>query len=90
MTKKLEGHTSTIWYIAYTLSKNVFHFGSITENQVCSTGQEELESFETEEAMAIRLGELTGDENYYQNYLDEQAALEEEPEIPEEEPGLEE
>lgn len=76
MTKTLKDHTTTIWYIAYTLSEEIFHFGSITENQVCSTGQEELESFETEEAMATRLGELTGDENYYQNYLDEQEALE--------------
>ena len=84
MSKRLEGHTSTIWYIAYNISKNIFHFGSIEENQVCITGQEELESFATEEAMATRLGELTGDVNYYQNYLNEQGALENPEEEPEE------
>ena len=56
-----------MFYLAYTLNKEVFHYGELKKGQVITSGQKELETFEVEQDLSDRLGELTGDVDYYVN-----------------------
>lgn len=57
----------SMYYLAYTLDNEVFHYGELKQGQVITTGQQELETFEVEQELSDRLGELTGDVDYYEN-----------------------
>ena len=57
----------SMYYLAYTLDKEVFHYGELKQGQVITSGQQELETFEVEQDLSDRLGELTGDVDYYAN-----------------------
>lgn len=58
--KEIKKPLRTKYFIAYTKSESVYHTGKIERNQVVSTGQDVLESFDTEIKMDKRLKELNG------------------------------
>lgn len=62
MSKSVECVNDSLSFLAYNLEKKVFHHGTITKGASVTTGQPELESFETEEEMLERFKELAGEE----------------------------
>lgn len=65
MNKEVKGNTNNVYYIAYNLEDEIFHYGKLDIGGVCTTGQPELESFKTKISFTARLDELTGITNYY-------------------------
>lgn len=53
------------WFAAH--SDSVFHFGFAEAGTHIDTGQPTLRLFDTEEELAIYLGQVTGDPSYYEN-----------------------
>ncbi len=62
MSKSVVCKNENLSYIAYNLEKKIFHHGSLVKGMTVTTGQPELESFDTEEEMLTRLKELAGEE----------------------------
>lgn len=58
--KTIEYPNEPIWYIAYNTGQSVAVLGTIDEDQVVSTGLDNLESFTTEAEAKYRSIELTG------------------------------
>lgn len=58
-----------LWYVAYTLSSDVFHFGKMTPANCMSTGQDKLFRAGTESAIAIKTNQLKGVENWYEDNI---------------------
>jgi hypothetical protein len=57
------------YYLA-TNETDIFHFGKMEEESVLTTGQPKVFYFNTEQELINKLTQLTGDSNYYQNYLE--------------------
>lgn len=82
MSKEVKGNTNNVYYIAYNLDKKIFHYGKLDNGSVCTTGQPELESFKTKTSFKNRLGELTGNPNYYDEQEKKNAETIESPNTP--------
>ena len=68
MVKEFKCEKESAYYLAYTLENKIFHFGELKMGQNVSTGQEVLETFNTEIELSERLGVLTENPTYYDEY----------------------
>jgi len=55
------------WFIAYTESIDIFHFGKVDVTQVMGSGQEKMERFGGEVALATRTNIIKGIPNWYED-----------------------
>lgn len=53
------------YYVAYTISTDVFTFGKIESGNVVTSGEEEMERFANEAAVKARTNVIKGDPNWY-------------------------
>ena len=57
------------WFVAYTESIDVFHFGKVEVTQVMGSGQEKMERFGSEKALAARTNTIKGVPNWYEDNI---------------------
>lgn len=55
------------WFVAYTESIDVFHFGKVEVFNVMSSGQEKMERFGSETALAARTNTIKGVVDWYED-----------------------
>jgi hypothetical protein len=85
----INDHTSTKYVVAHN-GADVFHIVKLEVGQELSSGQPYVEAFDTEEELSLKLADLSGNPNYYAEYLEslepaEEVAEEETEEAPAEE-----
>jgi len=57
------------WFVAYTESIDVFHFGRVGVHNVMDSGQEEMEMFGSETALAARTNKIKGIPKWYEDNI---------------------
>ena len=57
--------TEDLWFVAYTESRGIVHYGFAAPPATVTTGQENIETFITEAAMASKIDELKGIAGWY-------------------------
>jgi hypothetical protein len=55
-----------VWFVAYTESRGTVHYGHAEAPATVTSGQQELETFATEDAMGARIDELKGISGWYE------------------------
>ncbi len=59
------------WFVAYTESIDIFHFGKVEVFNVMASGQEKMERFGSESALATRTNIIKGIANWYQDNIND-------------------
>lgn len=57
------------WFVAYTISTDIFHFGKVGIFNEMVTGQETVESFGSENALSVRTNIIKGIPNWYEDNI---------------------
>jgi hypothetical protein len=65
----INDHTSTKYVVAHN-GADVFHIVKLEVGQELSSGQPYVEAFDTEEELSLKLADLSGNPNYYAEYLE--------------------
>ena len=64
--KKITNPNEGIWYLAYSTTNDVYHWGELEPNQEIITGQPNLEQFATEALLELRVDSFKGNGYYSQ------------------------
>lgn len=85
----INDHTSTKYVVAHN-GVDVFHIVKLEVGQELSSGQPYVDAFDTEEELSSKLADLSGNSNYYAEYLESLEPAEEVAEAVVVEPAAEE
>lgn len=67
MNKGFKNPNTQKWFVAYTISTDIFHFGKVEASNEMITGQETMERFGSEQALAARTNVIKGVPNWYED-----------------------
>ena len=69
MNKGFRHPANNKWFVAYTISTDIFHFGKVDIHNEMVTGQETIERFGSEQALAARTNTIKSIPNWYQDNI---------------------